>query len=417
MKKFFGVFMLAVLVIGYAQAQERATNVKAWQKSEAPEFTRGPWIESSNSISENFESATFPPAGWAKLTPDGGTGWARVAAGTTPVPGFNGGTVTNRPGGSGTGMALFTWLYGGAASNDSWLITPQLLSVQAGDSLRFWVRKFGTYLDNLEIKISTTTNSSTTAFNVNVAAINFAVADSGWVSYAYPIGSLVPAGSNIYIAFRAYVANNQVDGASFCLDDVSAGAGVVPVELASFNASANISDVKLSWATATETNNKGFYVERKVVGGEYAAIGFIEGVGTSSSTKEYSFVDRSLQNGKYSYRLRQVDFDGTTEYSKEIEVDVTGPTAFALSQNYPNPFNPSTMINFALATDAKVVLSVYNVLGQEVATLVNGNLAAGSHSVSFDASKLTSGLYIAKINAAGINGQNFVSNIKMMLNK
>ena len=75
------------------------------------------------------------------------------------------------------------------------------------------------------------------------------------------------------------------------------------------------------------------------------------------------------------------------------------------------------MINFALATDAKVVLSVYNVLGQEVATLVSGNMSAGSHSVSFDASKLTSGLYIAKINAVGVNGQNFVSNIKMMLNK
>ncbi len=417
MKKFFGVFMLAVLVIGYAQAQNRATNIKSWQKSEAPEFTRGPWIESSNSISENFESATFPPAGWAKLTPDGGTGWERGTVGITPIPGWTGGTNTNPPGGSGTGNAFFTYTLGGAASNDSWLITPQLLNVQAGDSLKFWLRKFGAYVDKLEIKISTTTNTSTSAFTVVVADLPFSAADSGWVARAYAIGSLVPAGSNVYIAFRAVVADNFNDGAAFFIDDVKAGAGVVPVELASFNASANISDVKLSWATATETNNKGFYVERKVVGGEYAAIGFIEGVGTSSSTKEYSFVDRSLQNGKYSYRLRQVDFDGTTEYSKEIEVDVTGPTAFALSQNYPNPFNPSTMINFALATDAKVVLSVYNVLGQEVATLVNGNLAAGSHSVSFDASKLTSGLYIAKINATGINGQNFVSNIKMMLNK
>ncbi|KAA0248923.1 MAG: hypothetical protein EDM75_13640, partial [Chlorobiota bacterium] len=72
MKKFFSIFMLAIFVFGYAQAQERATNIKAWQKSEAPEFTRGPWIESSNSISENFEGLTFPPAGWAKLTPDGG---------------------------------------------------------------------------------------------------------------------------------------------------------------------------------------------------------------------------------------------------------------------------------------------------------------------------------------------------------
>ncbi len=417
MKKFFSIFMLAVLVLGYAQAQERATNIKAKQKSEAPEFTRGPWIESSNSISENFEGLTFPPAGWAKLTPDGGTGWARGVVGTTPIPGWTGGTVTNPPGNTGTGNAFFTYTLGGATANDSWLITPQLLNVQAGDSLKFWLRKFGAYADKLEIKISTTTNTSTTAFTVNVADLPFTAADSGWYAKAYGIGSLVPAGSNIYIAFRAIVADNFNDGAAFFMDDLMAGGGVVPVELASFNATANVSDVNLNWATASETNNKGFFVERKGSSGEFASIGFVEGVGTSTSAKEYSFVDRNLENGKYTYRLRQVDFDGTSEYSPAVEVDVTGPSVFALSQNYPNPFNPSTMINFALATDAKVVLSVYNVLGQEVATLVNGNISAGSHSVSFDASKLTSGLYIAKINAVGVNGQNFVSNIKMMLNK
>lgn len=416
MKKFFGIFMLTVFVFGYAQAQDRATNLKSWQKSEAPEFTRGPWIESSNSITENFEGVTFPPAGWAKLTPDGGTGWERGVVGTTPIPGWNGGTIINPPGFTGTGNAFFSYQLGGTASNDSWLIAPQLLNVQAGDSLKFWLRKFGTYIDKLEVKISTTTNTSTAAFTVTVANINFTAADSGWVSYGYNIGSLVPAGSNIYIAFRSVIANNQVDGASFFIDEVRAGNGIVPVEFATFSATSVGADVQLNWSTATETNNKGFFVERKSTSGEFASVGFIDGSGTTTLVKEYSFIDKGVGVGTYTYRLKQVDFDGTSDYSKAIEVDVTAPNTFALNQNFPNPFNPSTKINFSLATDAKVTLTVYNVLGQEVATLVNGAMSAGVHSVNFDASSLVSGLYIAKITATSA-AQNFTSNIKMMLNK
>ncbi|MBK7867021.1 MAG: T9SS type A sorting domain-containing protein [Ignavibacteriales bacterium] len=416
MKKFFGIFMLTVFVFGYAQAQDRATNIKKWQKSEAPEFTRGPWIESTNSITEGFEGATFPPAGWAKLTPDGGTGWASLAIGTTPLPGWNGGTNINRPGGSGTGTAYFTYTLGGAAANDSWLIAPQLLNVQNGDSLKFWMRKFGSYIDKLEIKISTTTNTSTADFTITAATLNFTAADSGWVSYGWNIGSLVPANSNIYIALRAVIADNFNDGAAFIVDDFMAGNGVVPVEFATFSAASVGSDIQLNWSTASETNNKGFSVERKAGSGEFVSIGFIDGSGTTTLVKEYSFIDKGVEVGTYTYRLKQVDFDGTSDYSKAIEVDVTAPNTFALSQNFPNPFNPSTKINFSLATDAKVTLSVYNVLGQEVATLVNGTMSAGVHSVDFDASSLVSGLYIAKITATGAT-QNFTSNIKMMLNK
>jgi|APTNR8051073442_1049403.scaffolds.fasta_scaffold05021_2 hypothetical protein len=416
MKKFFAIFMLTVFVIGYAQAQDRATNLKTWQKSEAPEFTRGPWIESSNSITEGFEGLTFPPAGWAKLTPDGGTGWDRLAIGTTPLPGWTGGTNINRPGGSGTGTAFFTYTLGGATANDSWLIAPQLLNVQNGDSVKFWMRKFGSYLDKLEVKISTTTNTSTAAFTITAANLNFTAADSGWVSYGWNVGSLVPAGSNIYVALRAVVADNFNDGAAFIVDDFQAGNGIVPVEFATFSATSVGADVQLNWSTASETNNKGFFVERKSTSGEFASVGFIDGSGTTTLVKEYSFIDKGVGVGTYTYRLKQVDFDGTSDYSKAVEVDVTAPNTFALNQNFPNPFNPSTKISFSLATDAKVTLSVYNVLGQEVATLVNGAMSAGVHSVNFDASSLVSGLYIAKITATGA-AQNFTSNIKMMLNK
>ncbi|MBN8544804.1 MAG: choice-of-anchor J domain-containing protein [Ignavibacteria bacterium] len=417
MKKIFSIFMLTVFVFTYAHAQQKAENIKRGAKSEAPEFVKGPWVESTNSINENFEGGTFPPAGWAKLTPDGGTGWTNAVVGTTPIPGWNGGTVINYTGNTGTGMAFMSYQFGGATSNDSWLITPQLLNVQAGDSLKFWVRKFGTYLDNLDIKISTTTNSSTAAFTVNLATLTYAAADSGWSLKSYALVPAVPAGSNIYIAFRERVTDNLNDGAAFFIDDVQAGGGVVPVEFVSFNAASVGSDVQLSWSTATETNNQGFFVERKTVNGEFANVGFVSGAGSSTSNREYSFTDKGVNVGTYTYRLKQVDFDGTSAYSKSVEVDVAAPNTFALSQNYPNPFNPSTKISFSLASDAKVTLSVFNVLGQEVATLVNGNISAGVHSVNFDASALVSGLYIAKINAIGVDGQNFVSNIKMMLNK
>ena len=121
--------------------------------------------------------------------------------------------------------------------------------------------------------------------------------------------------------------------------------------------------------------------------------------------------------GSYSYRLKQVDFDGTFEYSDVVEVDVPAPAVFALDQNYPNPFNPSTKIAFRLAVDSKVSLKVFNVLGQEVATLVNTNLVAGSHNVNFDASSLNSGVYLYRIEATGIDGTNFVDVKKMILTK
>jgi len=191
---------------------------------------------------------------------------------------------------------------------------------------------------------------------------------------------------------------------------------IVPVELTSFTAIADYGVVELSWITATETNNQGFEVQRSA-GGEFETIAFVEGHGTTTETQVYTYTDKSVNIGSYSYRLKQVDFSGTFEYSSVVEVDVPAPAVFALDQNYPNPFNPSTMISFRLAVDSKVSLKVFDVLGQEVATLVNTNLAAGGHSVDFDASSLNSGVYLYRIEATGINGTNFVDVKKMILTK
>jgi hypothetical protein len=194
------------------------------------------------------------------------------------------------------------------------------------------------------------------------------------------------------------------------------GHWVVPVELTSFAANAAGRNVDLSWTTATETNNQGFHIERSN-GGEFEAVGFVAGHGTTTETRTYVYTDKNIPAGSYSYRLKQVDYDGTFEYSDVVEVEVGAPAEFALDQNYPNPFNPSTKINFRLAADSKVSLKVFDVLGQEVMTLINNEMTAGSHQVEFDAVNLNSGVYFYKLEATGNNGINFSDVKKMILTK
>jgi hypothetical protein len=164
-------------------------------------------------------------------------------------------------------------------------------------------------------------------------------------------------------------------------------------------------------------NNFGFEVQRSVASSEFVTVGFVNGNGTTTEAKTYRFVDDNLVSGNYTYRLKQVDFNGTFSYSDIVNADVTALVQFELSQNYPNPFNPSTKINFSLAVDSKVSLKVFNVLGQEVTSLLNGNLTAGSHQLNFDASALNSGVYLYRIEASGSNGTNFIEVKKMILTK
>ncbi len=174
----------------------------------------------------------------------------------------------------------------------------------------------------------------------------------------------------------------------------------LPVEIVSLIASAKNNLVELKWNTATEVNNYGFAIERRVTGNSqlaWAKIGFIEGAGTSNAPRSYSYVDNVL-NGTIAYRLKQIDRDGKFKYSGDVEVIVNGaPSVFSLSQNYPNPFNPSTTIAYQLPATGHVILKVYDVIGREVASLVNEVKSAGSYSVQFDALKLASGMYFSKL--------------------
>lgn len=186
----------------------------------------------------------------------------------------------------------------------------------------------------------------------------------------------------------------------------------VPVELTSFTANVNNGVVVLNWETATEINNQGFEIERRTETSEYRTIGFVEGNGTISEPRSYTFTDLNAENGINYYRLKQVDFNGTYEYSPEVELDVTGPLTFDLAQNYPNPFNPSTSIKYSIPESGNIRLSVFNIVGEEVAVLANGFSQAGSFEVTFDASKLSSGVYLYKLQSA-----NSVQTKKMMLLK
>jgi hypothetical protein len=176
----------------------------------------------------------------------------------------------------------------------------------------------------------------------------------------------------------------------------------LPVELTSFTAFASGDNVILNWKTSTEKNNRGFEIQNSEVGDQksevkWEKIGFVEGSGTTTEPKSYSFTDKNIASGKYFYRLKQIDFDGSFDYSNEIEAGITAPKRFSLEQNYPNPFNPVTSIEYSLPNASQVSLIVYNILGQQVAELVNGNIKAGEHTVTFDASKLGSGIYYYRL--------------------
>jgi spore germination protein YaaH len=199
----------------------------------------------------------------------------------------------------------------------------------------------------------------------------------------------------------------------------------VPVELTSFTANSSGNSVELKWETSTEKNNRGFEIERSKtisenVNEEWITIGFTEGSGTTTEKKSYFFVDKNIDAGKYNYRLKQFDFDGSFEYSNVIETDVFYSFGYSLEQSYPNPFNPTTKIKYSIptaqnllpgeASGGLVTLIVYDMLGSEVATLVDEKKSAGIYEVDFDAGSLSSGLYFYRLKAG-----NFSSTKKMLL--
>ncbi len=265
-----------------------------------------------------------------------------------------------------------------------------------------------------------------------IAGINFA--NSGWQTGDSPNYSKAPGtSSDIELStLDNYYFNGTVNGDKnttqtsvtnsanwtgsntlIGYQDLTASIGnsSLPVELTSFTAKPFDGGVLLNWTTATEVNNYGFDVESKRAStDEWAKIGFVEGHGNSNSPKDYSFID-NVARGNTSFRLKQIDTDGTYEYSDIVTVS-GNLSKTELYQNHPNPFNPTTQISFALANAGHVKVSVYNMLGQKVDELVNQNMNSGIHNVQFNADNISSGFYIYRLETP-----NFSKTLKMLLLK
>lgn len=222
-------------------------------------------------IFQGFEGNIFPPPGWVKHCPDSGLGWERQIVGTSPVPGWTGGTISSAPVGGGIGVAFCTYSTGGPSFNDQWLVSPIYIDVQVGDSLTFWMYKFAEHNDNLDVKISTSGNQISD-FATNIAQIVYATSDTGWHYYSYPLDAY--AGSDIYIAFNEHVSNNFLDGDAFFLDNITIGAppqndvGAINVDIPAMIKEGTFSPeaTVINFGSATQT----FDVQMQITGGYYS---------------------------------------------------------------------------------------------------------------------------------------------------
>ncbi len=226
----------------------------------------------------------------------------------------------------------------------------------------------------------------------------------------WSVGYTYPTGTEINVLFY----DALLAGTGTGLYDHSYSA--LPVELTSFNAHVNGENVLLNWNTATELNNFGFEVERirnyELGIRSWEKIGFVNGSGNSNSSKTYSFRDDNIAAGKYLYRLKQIDNDGSFKYSSEVEAEIGTPAKFSLAQNYPNPFNPVTNIQYSIVGSQNVSLKIFDILGKEVVVLVNEKQESGTYSIDFSAAHLASGTYFYRLQAG-----DFVQTKKMVILK
>lgn len=191
----------------------------------------------------------------------------------------------------------------------------------------------------------------------------------------------------------------------------------LPVELSSFSGSVNGNGVLLKWTTATEVNNYGFEIERSSEYSGWSQVGFVAGSGNSNSVHNYSFTDKPNGGITFSYRIKQIDNDGTFKYYDAITVSINGTNQTRLLLNSPNPFNPSTTIKFYVPSTENVTLTIYNIIGEEVTTLVNNQVSAGYHITYWNGkdnfgNTVASGIYLYRLQAG-----NFVETKKMNLLK
>jgi hypothetical protein len=235
-----------------------------------------------------------------------------------------------------------------------------------------------------------------------IGRFNGSIWEGTSASYADLGGGVYTASVGGFTAFSPFTVGNEPP---------------LPVELSSFTSNVNGRDINLNWETKTEKNSNKFEIER-LANTTWANIGSVKAFVLSNSPKQYSFNDKNLQTGKYQYRLKMIDNDGSFQYSNIVEAEIAVPGEFELNQNYPNPFNPSTKINYSLPSNSQVTLEVFNISGERIALLVNQNQSAGFYSVNFVNKNISSGVYFYHLVAVDqATGNNFSSIKKMLLLK
>jgi len=370
---------------------------------------------------EGFEGA-FLPDGWNAMSPDGGSGWAQLEVGTTPLPGWTGGEAIAAPDG-GDYMTFCTWDTGGGSSNDQWLVTPGI-EVQDGAVFSFhmvcWYAS--SYMDNVDILLSTTVNDDVAAFDTVIDNLTFdSAADEEWAAFNYTLTDFAAAGTTVYIAFNENVADNLNDGAFTALDNVAVGAAA-SIPLGYANSTVAVGN-RMAESVITR--------QMRQISNEEAATRELTGynvyrdgelLGTAVST---FYLDAAVPGGIHEYYVTATYTDPTGESgaSNVVEVDVVDagdniiPLVTELTGNYPNPFNPATSISFAVSEAGNVTIDIYNVRGEKVKTLIDAHLAADFYSMDWNGTddnqnSVSSGVYFYKMKAG-----RYTSTKKMILMK
>ncbi len=175
----------------------------------------------------------------------------------------------------------------------------------------------------------------------------------------------------------------------------------LPVTLTDFTVTKQNDDARLNWSTSMEENNKGFEIQRSTDESSWSVLSFVAGAGTSQTKHDYQYLDQNLTAGTYYYRLRQVDYDGHSQFSKIVPVTFDGDMVLALKQNRPNPFNNNTTVEMVIPKYCRVQLILYDQTGRPVQQLVDEFKSAGTYSIPVNKNGLSPGIYYYKMNAMG----------------
>ncbi len=189
------------------------------------------------------------------------------------------------------------------------------------------------------------------------------------------------------------------------------GGAYIPVELTMFTATADRDGITLNWRTASETNNNRFEIERSRDRINFEKAGSVPGAGTTTEVNGYTFTDKLCETGRYYYRLKQIDNDGSFAYSYTAEADLKD-FEYQVLDAYPNPFNPSVTISYTVKSDGNVRIILTDILGGQVREIANEFRPAGKYELSFNAEGLPSGVYICRLYTA-----DKLNAIKLILNK